>query len=325
MMKMDIKQFSMLRLIGKGAYGQVFLAKKKDTNKVYAIKTLKKKEIDKKKQAQHVMMEKTILNQAKHQFIVSLSYTFQSDKHFYFVLEYCAGGDLFSLLRVKRKLKEEQIQFYAILIIHALQFLHTQKIIYRDLKPENVLIDEKGYIKLTDFGLSKILLQEKADSIVGTPEYLAPEILSQNGDGYDYKVDCWSLGCLLYEMIAEQPPFMSEQRDQLIKLIKTTQPQFNFPISNELKDLIVSLLQKDPKQRPSLIEVKEFPFFKNVEDWQSYLYYKVLPPFLPVIHGPEDVSNFDPEFTQQEQFGSPSDGSNSDNKFPGFSGNNSQQ
>ncbi|CAK61469.1 unnamed protein product (macronuclear) [Paramecium tetraurelia] len=324
MMQADIDQFFLFRLISKGTYAKVYLAKKKDTNKFYAIKKLKKKQIDQKKQAQYVMMEKTILNQEKHQFIVYPQYQFEQVNHFYFVSEYCVGGDLFSLFKAKGKFKEKHIQFYAILIIHALQFLHTQKIIYRDLKPKNILIDEKGYIKLTDFGLSKILQQEMTEQVQGTLEYLAPEILNQIGDGYDYKVDCWSLGCLLYELIAECPPFMSEQRDKLISLIKTTQPKFNFPISDELKDLIIRLLQKDPNQRPSLVEIKEFPFFQNVKDWESYLSYKVASPFLPIIQY-EDIWRFDPGFTQSEQSGDAIDGSDKDNKIPGFFGNNSQQ
>ncbi|KAM3140401.1 hypothetical protein pb186bvf_007561 [Paramecium bursaria] len=290
MQKIDIKHFNLLRLIGEGAYGKVFLAKKRDNNKIYAIKSLMKNPQDKKKQECFALAEKNILTEIRHPLVVSLSFTFQSEKHFYFALEYCPGGDLYNLLHRRVKLKEEQALFYASQILIVLQYLHEKKIIYRDLKPENVLLDEEGYIKLADFGLSKVLEdQNLSKSIVGTPEYIAPEILLQQG--HDYKADFWSFGCIIYEMVVGQPPFYSADRREILKSIKDQEPQYPDFLSKPLLDILKQLLQKDPKKR--IHDPKTHPWFQG-QDWDGLLQKKKIAPFIPFITSNVDYSNFSP-------------------------------
>ena len=200
----------MLSVIGKGSYGKVLLVKKNDTDVLYAMKVLKKAEIIKRNQFEHTMAERRILETVHSPFIVKMDYAFQSETKLFFLLDYCPGGELFFYLSQIGRFKEDAARFYASNILLALEHLHQKNIIYRDLKPENVLVGKDGYIKLTDFGLSKENIQgdKEAMSLCGTAEYLSPEILLKKGHGK--ATDWWSFGAIIYEMLCGLPPFYSK-------------------------------------------------------------------------------------------------------------------
>jgi serum/glucocorticoid-regulated kinase 2 len=189
--------FTLLKVLGKGSYAKVILVRKKTNDRLYAMKILKKKHIEKKKQEFHIQTERNVLVEMDHPFVIKLYYSFQTPEKLFFVLDFCPGGELFGLLSKKSRFSEEQAKFYAAQMVLAIEYLHSKDIIYRDLKPENVLLDAQGYIRLTDFGLSKMFMSSNdALSICGTPEYLAPEILFKEGHGKP--VDWWCLGSIIF-------------------------------------------------------------------------------------------------------------------------------
>ncbi|KAL4445496.1 hypothetical protein ABPG74_004570 [Tetrahymena malaccensis] len=302
--KISIEDFNLVKVIGKGSYAKVVLVKKKEDGRVYAIKILKKSYIEQKKQVEHIKTERNILVDADHPFIIKLHYSFQNERKLFFVLDYCQGGELFNLLCKYKRFNEQDTKFYCAQIVLALEYLHEKDIIYRDLKPENVLIDRQGYLKITDFGLSKRNSKDqKNQSICGTPEYLAPEVLAKVGHGKP--VDWWTLGCLMYELLTGFPPFYTEDRKSLFEQIKNC-PYPNLPkeivISRECQDIISRLLQKDPNQRLGVHgaqEVKQHPFFRDI-NWQGIIRKEVKAPLVPKVKNEEDTSNIDPEFTQMD-------------------------
>jgi len=193
-------------VIGRGSFGKVFLVQKISDDKVYAMKSLRKDVMLDYEQIESTLLEKKILLEANHPFLVGMQYVFQTETKIFFVMKFVRGGELFLHLRKARNFEEKKAKFYSIIVAIALGHLHKKKIIYRDLKPENILLEEDGYISLTDFGLAKVLEQnEQAYSFCGTPEYLAPEILKESG--HSFPVDWWALGILTYEMIVGFPPF----------------------------------------------------------------------------------------------------------------------
>lgn len=242
--------------------------------------------------------ERDILIQAiDHPFLIKLVFAFQTTQKIYFILEYCPGGELFNLLKKRKRFSEEQAKFFIGQIVLALDHLHQHNIVYRDLKPENVLITQDGYIKITDFGLSKFSLNDNSLTICGTPEYLAPEILYKKGYGKD--IDWWSLGCLVYEIVAGIPPFYSKNREDLFHQIKFQNPKYPNFITEQCQNLIEHLLKKEPSQRlgfNGVQEVKDHPWFKNI-NWFYLENKKYEPFFLPKVSGDMGLSNFSAEFT----------------------------
>lgn len=234
----------------------MFLVVKQDDGKVYAMKSLRKDVIIDYEQFESTRLEKQILMEADHPFLVGMEYVFQTDQKIFFVMKFVRGGELFMHLRKARSFKESRAKFYSVIVAMALGHLHSKKIIYRDLKPENILLDEDGYVCLTDFGLAKILEQdEQAHSVCGTPEYLAPEVLEEKG--HAFPVDWWALGILTYEMIVGFPPFYtgSSNNQKMYELIKTKAVFFPDPkkhgiaMTAECKDFIEKCLKKDPAER----------------------------------------------------------------------------
>jgi protein-serine/threonine kinase len=284
-----IEDFTLLKVIGTGSYGKVILAQMKANNKIYAIKMLKKKHLIKKNQVEHTIAERSILENMKHPFIIELVYAFQTTTKLFFVLEFCPGGELFFHLSRIGNFDEKVTKFYCTQIILAIQHLHKHDIIYRDLKPENVLIDSKGYAKLTDFGLSKegIKDNQSAHTFCGTPEYLAPEIV--DGKGHGKAVDWWSVGAIMFEMLTGQPPFTlrDNNRKELFNDIKSCNLQMPEHISPACKDLLSKLFVADPNARigcgPSgAQEIINHPWFAGV-DWNLIYQKTIKPPFVPKI------------------------------------------
>ena len=248
--KLKESDFEKLSLIGRGGFGKVVLCKKKDTGKCYAVKILKKSDIMQKDHMDKIRNEKNIMMQNDHQFLLGLEFCFHDQRRIYFGMNYLPGGQLASWLQHYQKFPEDVVRFYAAQIVFALEYLHERNIIYRDLKPENVCLDKNGYVKLVDYGVSKFLAgaDSKTQSVVGSYEYFAPEILIQKG--YNKMADWWCLGILLYELSVGKPPFSDKNDNTLFTLI--CKYNFNVPedtISGPLEDLIRKLLIKDPDSR----------------------------------------------------------------------------
>lgn len=287
--------------------GKVFLVREIKTAQMFALKVLRKDNIIKRNQVEHTRTERSVLGYVKHPFIVGMHMAFQSKDKLYFVLDYCAGGELFFHLGKLGKFPEPRATFYAAEIILAISYVHTLDIIYRDLKPENVLLDAKGHIRLTDFGLSKEGISSSssgANSFCGTPEYLAPEILNRQGHGR--AVDWWSLGALLYEMLTGLPPFYCQDRERLFEKIRKSELHYPASLSPNSKSVLRGLLTKDPTNRlgsgPNDAEdIKQHPFFSSM-NWEKLQVGEINPPWKPQITGNNDTSQFDPEFTSMPIF-----------------------
>ena len=294
-----LEDFKHLKLLGKGSFGKVILVKNQNNNKLYAMKILDKKFIIKKNQVSHTQTERALLEKLKHPFIVRLNYAFQDSKRLYFLTEFLQGGELFFHLRKNSGYKEKAVRFYMCQILLALEYMHNNNYIYRDLKPENILIDKEGNIKLTDFGLSKILPEEEKTTytMCGTAEYLAPEILF--GKGYDKTCDWFSFGVVLFEMFCGYHPFKpkGQRIDPKIYLRKTFIPE---KVPKTPRDLIEKLFVSNPKKRlgyRGADEVKQHPFFKGV-DFDKVLRKEYKPPFIPKLKDDLDLRYFDESFTE---------------------------
>merc|ERR1719171_127239 len=258
--------FDLRATVGTGTFGRVRVVKikgEKDRSP-FALKILKKSEIIRLKQVEHVKAEKQILEKIQHPFIVNLLYCFQDEKRVIMLLEYVNGGELFSYLRKEGRLPNDHARFYAAEIVLAFEYLHNQMIVYRDLKPENLLIDCSGHTKVTDFGFAKVV-EDRTWTLCGTPEYLAPEIIQSKGHGKG--VDWWALGVLIFEMLAGYPPFYDGNPFGIYQKVLNGKIEFPKHIDVKAKDLIKRLLTSD--------RAKRFGCLKNgADDIQKHKWYK---------------------------------------------------
>ncbi|TKA78810.1 hypothetical protein B0A55_02236 [Friedmanniomyces simplex] len=297
--------FEVLKLIGKGTFGQVFQVRKKDTRRIYAMKVLSKKVIIQKKEIQHTIGERNILVRTattESPFIVGLKFSFQTSADLYLVTDYMSGGELFWHLQKEGRFVEERAKFYIAELILALRHLHQHNIVYRDLKPENILLDANGHIALCDFGLSKANLakDDTTNTFCGTTEYLAPEVLLDE-QGYTKMVDFWSLGVLVFEMCCGWSPFYAEDTQQMYKNIAFGKVRFpRDALSQEGRNFVKGLLNRNPSHRlgakGDAEELMGHPFFHDI-DWNALSKKLTQPPFKPKLKSELDTSNFDPEFT----------------------------
>ncbi|KAJ1548326.1 hypothetical protein HK405_003656 [Cladochytrium tenue] len=298
-----LSDFNFVKTLGTGTFGRVFLAQFRNTDQFYAMKVLKKVDVVKLKQVEHINSEKQILAQINFPFIVNLLCTFQDDKNVFMLLEYVIGGELFSHLRRAGRFSNDMTRFYAAEIVLALEYLHSMDIIYRDLKPENLLLDELGHIKITDFGFAK-KVEDRTWTLCGTPEYLAPEIIQSKGHGK--AVDWWALGILIFEMLAGYPPFFDDNPFGIYEKILAGKIVFPSHFDPNAKDLIKKLLTADRSKRlGNLIsgaeDVKKHKWFRGV-DWQGLLNKSVHAPIIPVCSHAGDTRNFEnyPEPIEEE-------------------------
>uniref|UniRef100_A0A4X2M0F9 Serum/glucocorticoid regulated kinase family member 3 n=1 Tax=Vombatus ursinus TaxID=29139 RepID=A0A4X2M0F9_VOMUR len=266
--------FDFLKVIGKGSFGKVLLAKRKLDGKFYAVKVLQKKIVLKRKEQKHIMAERNVLlKNVKHPFLVGLHYSFQTTEKLYFVLDFVNGGELFFHLQRERSFPEHRARFYAAEIASALGYLHSIKIVYRDLKPENILLD----------------------SI-----YLAPEVIRKQP--YDNTVDWWCLGAVLYEMLYGLPPFYCRDVAEMYENILHKPLNLRPGVSLTAWSILEELLEKDRQNRlgakEDFLEIQNHPFFESL-NWNDLVQKKIPPPFNPNVVGPDDIRNFDAAFTEE--------------------------
>ncbi|KAK0846372.1 hypothetical protein LTS02_014926 [Friedmanniomyces endolithicus] len=302
--KMCADDFDPVRCLGKGAFGTVHLVKQQASGRLYAQKQFKKASLTvHKRLIEQTRTERTILESVnRHPFVVKLYYAFQDHEKLYLILEYAQGGELFHHLAMERMFSEEVAAFYMAEMVLALEHLHHNvRVIYRDLKPENCLLDAEGHLLLTDFGLSKVALEdERANSILGTIEYMAPEVIQ--GQGYDFAVDWWSLGAIGFDLLTGSPPFGGNNHAKIQQNILKQKLQLPYFLGPDAKDLLTRLLRKDPSKRlggtntKDLKTLKAHRFFRRI-DWKKLERREVEPPIQPVITDPELAENFDNKFT----------------------------
>ncbi|WJX84385.1 non-specific serine/threonine protein kinase [Trifolium repens] len=334
--KMGVEDFEMLTMIGKGAFGEVRVCREKTTEHVYAMKKLKKSEMLRRGQVEHVRAERNLLAEVDSNCIVKLYCSFQDDEYLYLIMEYLPGGDMMTLLMRKDTLTEDEARFYVGETVLAIESIHKHNYIHRDIKPDNLLLDKYGHLKLSDFGLCKPLdcstLEESdlsvgqnangtaqnddrtgpkrtqqeqlenwqknrrtlAYSTVGTPDYIAPEVLLKKG--YGMECDWWSLGAIMYEMLVGYPPFYSDDPMSTCRKIVNWKSHLKFPeearLSPEAKDLISKLLCNVNQRLGSngASEIKSHPFFEGVQ-WEKL--YQMEAAFIPEVNDELDTQNFE--------------------------------
>ena len=311
----NLENFEFIKVIGRGNYAKIYLVMYKKTSEVFALKSIRKDQIISENIIYNILNEKEILSNNESEFILNLSFFFQTPERIYFVTPFIKGGDLFNLLKKKRHLTENLIRFYSAQIAIAISEIHESEFIYRDLKPENILIDEEGFIKLCDFGsCTRINLNKKTKDFAGTIYYASPEMIA--GIGYDQMTDWWSFGILIYELLTGNVPFISHDKTRIFELIEMTEIKFPNEILNEnnekelfypskeIKDLIEKLLIKDPNKRlgkkNGIEEIKTHSFYRDL-NFDLVKKKKLKPLFKPNVSKEKfDISNFDDYFTQME-------------------------
>ncbi|CAD8183052.1 unnamed protein product [Paramecium octaurelia] len=291
--KVKLADYDIMNTLGTGSFGRVRLAKQKSNNKYVALKILKKIEILRLKQVDHIISEFNILKQVKHPFLIEMSGYTQDERYLYFVLEYIQGGELFTYLRNAGTVQNEEAQFYSAQVVLMFEYLHTKNIVYRDLKPENLLVQSDGYLKLTDFGFAKVV-EDRTYTLCGTPEYLAPEILLNKG--HSKPVDWWCLGIFLYEMLAGIDPFNDEDPMAIYQKILKGKVKFPRNFDNEAKCLVKHLLEQDVTKRfgnlkNGVDDIKQHKWYETL-NWKDLFAKKLKPQYIPVIQSDYDTSNF---------------------------------
>jgi len=265
------------------------------------MKILNKSVIAARGEIEHTRTEKSVLSKIDHPFLARLYYSFQTTDNLYLIMDFINGGELFHHLSQQKRFPEERTKFYSAQIVCGLEYLHSLGIIYRDLKPENLLLSSEGNIVMTDFGLSKEGLQAKDSrtaTFCGTPEYLAPEIIK--GEDYTKAIDWWSVGTLIYEMMTGLPPFYTEDEENMYHKIMTAELNIPAFFSAELADIIRQFLQRNPQDRLQDAErIKAHPWFREI-NWDRLLRLEIEPPFKPKVRNAEDLQNIDKDFLDQD-------------------------
>lgn len=298
--KLSLEMLDWVATLGVGGFGRVELVTSQ--GKPYALKKIKKKEVKDVKQQQHILNEKKIMTSCSSPFIVQLYSTFHDSRYLYMLMEPCLGGELWTMLRNQKRFSDGTARFYVSCVILALIYLHSKFVIYRDLKPENLLLDYRGYVKLTDFGFSRQLQEkEKAWTFCGTPEYVAPEVITNKS--HDTQADIWALGILVFELLTGAPPFTKKSGSssvypEILKGMRTV----SFPsyISSSASEIIRQCCRLAANQRPSLDILKRFMWFSGM-DWNRLSDRSLPPPIVPTISSSVDSSNFDHYLKDQEE------------------------
>jgi len=304
----SMDDFELLKVLGKGAYGKVFQARKirgQHQGHLYALKSVNKSRIaSSQTDIRHTKAERDVLVRTDHPFIVKLFFAFETSKRLYLVQEFCRGGELFRRMEVERMMLEEHARFYLSQIVCALEYLHSIDIVYRDLKTENVMLDQAGHVKLIDFGLSKLNMNEGVltNTFCGTVEYMAPEVVTRS-PGYSKPADWWSFGIFTFDLLTGRSPFHSNRGKQETKE-RILRGKFHTPafLTPQAQDLIRRLLRRPVDRRlgskEGALEIKSHEFFNGI-CWEKVLKRDYEPPFIPSLSSEDDVSNFDTRFTSK--------------------------
>jgi len=299
--EIQMEDLEILRTLGSGTFGRVKLVRHKVSGMPYAMKILNKAHVVAYKQQQNVIHEKELMTMCSHPFILKLHNTFKDKNHLYLLVDFVQGGELFTYLHCQPnstgKLTEDHAKFYASHVIMAIEYLHERSIVYRDLKPENLLIDPQGYLKMVDFGFAKVVT-DRTYTLCGTPEYLAPELVL--GKGHNKGVDYWALGVLIYEMVVGNSPFAAANPSDQMQICRNiVKEPLVFPswLSSDCRDLIAKLLERDQTKRIGLTHggtsaIRNHPWFANL-NWDRVLKKKELAPYRPKLNDPFDTSKFD--------------------------------
>lgn len=299
--KMTFENFEFLKVLGKGTYGKVVLCRERATTDLYAMKIIKKEMVIFNDNIRQILTEKRVLQKTDHPFLLNLKYSFTTLDHLCLVTEFVNGGELYFHLARECPFNEDRARFYGAEIISALDYLHSNAIIHRDLKLENILLDKDGHVRIIDFGLCKENIQWNCETttLCGTPEYRAPEIIVH--DYYGKVVDWWAFGIIMSEMLVGKNPFYDEDRDIMFENVLEVDIVFPSWLSTNAKDLLAGLLNKQPSSRlgsgregSSLI--KNHPFFKSI-NWDLLIQKELSPPFKPDDSDEDDTRNFDSHFT----------------------------
>ncbi|XP_074657664.1 cAMP-dependent protein kinase catalytic subunit 3-like [Tubulanus polymorphus] len=290
----SLDRLETLTTIGTGTFGRVLISRHKESKRYYALKVLGIADVIRLKQVEHVKNEKNILASINHPFIVNLIWAHHDSTFLYMLLEYVPGGELFTYLRNAGRFSNATGNFFAAEIVSALEYLHALSIVYRDLKPENLLLDRDGHVKITDFGFAKKLV-DRTWTLCGTPEYLAPEIIQSKG--YNKAVDWWALGILIYEMLAGYPPFFDDNPFAIYEKILSGKVEWPKQMDPIAKDLIKRLLVPDRTKRSGNMkngseDVKKHRWFKHI-NWDDVIARRLQPPIIPRITHEGDTRCFD--------------------------------
>lgn len=282
------------RILGCGAFGRVKLVSHLKTNKTYALKVQSKQAIVDNSLQEHILNERLILLQLNHPFILAFHGAFKDDSNIYFVLELLLGGELFTHLRQKGHFPESEAKFYGAQVLTAFSHIHSKKIAYRDLKPENLVLNKEGYIKIVDFGLAKVV-DGKTWTLCGTPDYLAPEIILN--EGHDKAVDYWALGVLIFEMVSGMPPFYAEDPMEVYEKILSATMTIPSHFSKNLSDIVRKLLKIYQSKRlgngkGGCMAIQKHKWFSSF-DFDGLLQFALTPPIVPTVEHDADGQNFD--------------------------------
>jgi protein kinase A len=295
----DIFKLERHTLLGAGTFGQVWLASDRKTGTAYALKVQIKRELLDHHQAEGVCREREVMSKIDHPFVIKLVNTAQDQQSVFMLLNLVQGGELFNVMHNDERdcIPEKETKFYGACILEGLAYMHRRRIVYRDLKPENVLIDDKGYTVIVDLGFAKVI-SDKTYTLCGTPLYLAPEVILSRG--HDKGADYWSLGCLMYEMILGQTPFYDHNIDQITLFKRIVHGRYRFPsssFSEDAQDLISGMLANKLTQRLGCLahaerDIKDHPFMGDI-NFGKLGKRLMKAPWVPVLMDPLDASCFE--------------------------------